>query len=93
MSVNFERNYFAYNSQAQRGPRCYGSSRCTACSEGPTKEKPAEKGTAPPTPTHIIEMLSGFHDIRGPLILFQFHPPLSEELPVESKGETQSGWG
>lgn len=35
-------------------------------------------------------MLGGFHDVRGPLILFQFHPALSKELPVGRKRETQA---
>lgn len=41
-----------------------------------------------PPCTHIIEVLCGFHNVRGPLILLQFHPALAEELPM---GDNQTG--
>lgn len=56
--------------------------------QGPAKEEQAE-GHCPP-PTHVVEMLSGFHDVRGPFVLLQFHPSLSEELPVGRKGDSRA---
>ena len=56
------------------------------------KRNPQRKALPLPLPhphTHIVEMLGGFHDVRGPFVLFQFHPALSKELPAGSKGETQ----
>lgn len=44
---------------------------------------PAEETSAV---THVVEVLGGFHDVRGPLVLLQLHPALPEELPAGSGG-------
>lgn len=45
------------------------------------------------THTHVIEVLRGFHDVGGPLVLLQFHPALSEEFPAGDGRGPQDGGG
>ena len=56
--------------------------------QGSCRRRTQERRALTPAPvpcTHVIEMLRGLHDVRGPFVLLQFHPALSEELPVGSE--------